>query len=74
MREPDRYLINAEELAGKLRVNATSLRALLRHHDLCAGARQAQGTPNLPRSRDGDLASPRRANAPKALGNAEDIA
>ena len=33
----DRYPINATELARKLRVNAKSLRALLRLHDLVPG-------------------------------------
>jgi len=33
----DRYPINATELARKLRVNATSLRALLRRHNLVPG-------------------------------------
>ena len=33
----DRYPMNAEELAHQLRVNAKSLRALLRLHDLVPG-------------------------------------
>jgi hypothetical protein len=33
----DRYPINAEDLARQLRVNAKSLRALLRLHDLVPG-------------------------------------
>ena len=33
----DRYPINAQELARQLRVNAKSLRALLRLHDLVPG-------------------------------------
>ena len=33
----DRYPLNAEELAQQLRVNAKSLRALLRLHDLVPG-------------------------------------
>jgi hypothetical protein len=37
MPAPDRYPINAEELARQLRVNATSLRALIRQHDLVRG-------------------------------------
>jgi DNA-binding transcriptional MerR regulator len=37
MSAPDHYPINAEELARKLRVNAKSLRALIRLHDLVPG-------------------------------------
>ena len=37
MPAPDRYPINAKELSRKLRVNAKSLRALLRLHDLVPG-------------------------------------
>jgi hypothetical protein len=33
----DRYPINAEQLARQLRVNAKSLRAILRLHDLVPG-------------------------------------
>jgi hypothetical protein len=37
MPAPDRYPINAEELARRLRVNAKSLRVLLRKRDLVPG-------------------------------------
>jgi hypothetical protein len=37
---PIAYPINAAELAGKLRVNAKSLRALLRLHNLVPGHRK----------------------------------
>jgi hypothetical protein len=37
MPAPDQYPINAAELARKLRVNAKSVRALLRLHDLVPG-------------------------------------
>jgi len=64
----DRYPINAEELARQLRVNAKSLRALLRAPARPrAGACQARGISNLPGSREGDLASSRRASAAEAL-------